>query len=264
MRRSEFMRNSQQDEYCSPLDNQLCFLAAAVRCASQRCTDARSLPGREAVVVTKSCQIAIAFRPRPSASAISSRNASQALALGARPGGATGASTRNKSVDTLWWPVLPDESRWTHRAKWPLLPRGLWTPPAWWPVLAARCGAERRARAPGCWRPSDIRWPSHDERPSFLRSGGATSRVARAPQSAAVCDRPRRCSWPRRSHGLPRLSTSQSLRVVANFQVSIDGRFRVSTEGQWRLTTLRHGTRYKRQQRARRPRRMLLYPNTCT
>lgn len=45
---------------------------------------------------TRSCQIAIAFRPRPSASAISSRYGSQALALGARPGGATG----RRSVDT--------------------------------------------------------------------------------------------------------------------------------------------------------------------
>src|SRR5215211_1250798 len=35
---------------------------------------------------TRSCQIAIAFRPRPSASTISSRYGSHALALGARPG----------------------------------------------------------------------------------------------------------------------------------------------------------------------------------
>src|SRR5882672_12141798 len=44
---------------------------------------------------TRSCQIAIAFRPRPSASAISSRYGSQALALGARPG-----DGRVESVDT--------------------------------------------------------------------------------------------------------------------------------------------------------------------
>ena len=42
----------------------------------------------------RSCQIAIAFRPRLRASAISSRYGSQALALGARPGGEAG------SVDT--------------------------------------------------------------------------------------------------------------------------------------------------------------------
>jgi hypothetical protein len=45
---------------------------------------------------TKSCQMAIALRPRPSASAISSRYASHALALGARPG----RGTRAVSVDT--------------------------------------------------------------------------------------------------------------------------------------------------------------------
>ena len=45
---------------------------------------------------TRSCQIAMALRPRPSASAISSRYGSHALALGARPGRGTGA----ESVDT--------------------------------------------------------------------------------------------------------------------------------------------------------------------
>jgi hypothetical protein len=40
--------------------------------------------------------MAIALRPRPSASAISSRYGSHALALGARPGGGAGA----ESVDT--------------------------------------------------------------------------------------------------------------------------------------------------------------------
>ena len=43
--------------------------------------------------------MAIAFRPRPSASSISSRKASQALALGARPGGG-GQGARSGSVDT--------------------------------------------------------------------------------------------------------------------------------------------------------------------
>jgi hypothetical protein len=61
---------------------------------------------------TRSCQIAIALRPRPSASAISSRYGSHALALGARPGRGTGAESvdtsplvagfgRSESVDTL-------------------------------------------------------------------------------------------------------------------------------------------------------------------
>jgi hypothetical protein len=45
---------------------------------------------------TRSCQIAIAFRPRRSASVMSSRYGSHALALGARPGRAAGAG----SVDT--------------------------------------------------------------------------------------------------------------------------------------------------------------------
>src|SRR5262245_54200483 len=45
---------------------------------------------------TRSCQIAIALRPRPSASAISSRYGSHALALGARPG----CGTTPESVDT--------------------------------------------------------------------------------------------------------------------------------------------------------------------
>src|SRR5438876_9657924 len=45
---------------------------------------------------TRSCQIAIALRPRPSASTISSRYGSQALALGARPG----RDGRGEPVDT--------------------------------------------------------------------------------------------------------------------------------------------------------------------
>src|SRR5689334_3326553 len=45
---------------------------------------------------TRSCQIAIALRPRRSASAISARYGSHALALGARPGRGSGA----QSVDT--------------------------------------------------------------------------------------------------------------------------------------------------------------------
>jgi hypothetical protein len=45
-------------------------------------------------VPADTCQIAIAFRPRDSAASISSRNGSHALALGDRPGSASG------SVDT--------------------------------------------------------------------------------------------------------------------------------------------------------------------
>ena len=63
--------------------------------------------------------MAIALRPRPSASMISSRYGSHALALGARPGRATGAESvdtfalvagfaASESVDTARkWPVLP-------------------------------------------------------------------------------------------------------------------------------------------------------------
>jgi hypothetical protein len=45
-----------------------------------------------------SCQIAMALRPRRSASMISSRYGSQALALGARPGRGTGAGSVDTSV----------------------------------------------------------------------------------------------------------------------------------------------------------------------
>ena len=45
---------------------------------------------------TRSCQMAMALRPRPNASTVSSRYSSQVLARGARPGGASPAG----SVDT--------------------------------------------------------------------------------------------------------------------------------------------------------------------
>ncbi len=60
--------------------------------------------------LTRSCQIATAFRPRPSAATISSRYGSQALALGARAGAARGTAvgttlgmtrgTTGRSVET--------------------------------------------------------------------------------------------------------------------------------------------------------------------
>ncbi len=74
------------------------------------------------------------------------------------------------------------------------------------------------------------RWPSLGERRSPPRCVAATTRVAPAPELAVVCVRSRRCSSgvgtavPRRRQRL------NALRVVAGFQVSIDGRFWVSTE----------------------------------
>src|SRR5882672_7955588 len=50
--------------------------------------------------VTKSCQIAIALRPRPAPSSISSRYGSQALAAGARPGRIGHGGGPVESVDT--------------------------------------------------------------------------------------------------------------------------------------------------------------------
>ena len=96
----------------------------------------------------------------------------------------------------------------------------------WWPgPRPAPTPAHRGPR-----RPSDSRSPSLGGRPLPPRCVAATSRVAPAPELAVVCVRSRRCSSgvgtvvPRRRQ---RLNT---LRVVAGFQVSIDGRFWVSTE----------------------------------
>ena len=75
---------------------------------------------------TRSCQIAMALRPRPSASSISSRYGSQALALGARPG--RGDRGRGR------WTPRPDgrfcrQSRWTP-PRMAGFDASRWTPPA--------------------------------------------------------------------------------------------------------------------------------------
>ena len=129
------------------------------------------------------------------------------------------------------WPVWR-RSRWTPPAWWPVLTaRGRWTPPAWWPVLAATPAVGRRARAPGSRPPSDRRSPSRDGRGGLLRCAAATSPVAPAPELAAVCCRPRRCSCRRRNmRFLAGVNVSARYVVVAGFQVSISGRFWVSTE----------------------------------
>ena len=172
--------------------------------------------------------MAIALRPRPSASAISSRYGSQALAVGARPGG---DGRRGRWTPPRKWPVLAGRSRWTPPAWWPVLKDpGRWTPPVWWPVLAATPLAGHRARAPGSRPPSDRRWPSRGGPWWPARCAAATIPVAPAPVLAAVCCRPRRCSWRRRNMRSSPASTSRLLRVVAGFQVSISGRFWVSTE----------------------------------
>ena len=120
--------------------------------------------------------MAIALRPRPSASAISSQCGSQALAVGARPGG----DGRPGSVDTAGEVAgLTGPSRWT--------------PPVWWPVVAATRWVGRRARVPGSRPPSDRRSPSPAEPRWRARCGGATIPVAPAPVLAVWC-RPRRCS----------------------------------------------------------------------
>ena len=116
----------------------------------------------------------------------------------------------------LWWPVLKRLGRWT--------------PSAWWPVLAARPVLGLRARAPGSRRLSDSRSRFRGGPTSPLQCAVATIPVAPTPELAAVCYRPRRCSWPRGNRRSSPASTSRLLRVVAGFQVSISGRFWVSTE----------------------------------
>src|SRR5262245_45200371 len=75
----------------------LAFLTRAVQITTRASGDAapRSVTTKRRTLAyravkpwssTRSCQIAIALRPRSSASAISARYGSQALALGARPG----------------------------------------------------------------------------------------------------------------------------------------------------------------------------------
>jgi hypothetical protein len=70
--------------------------SGAVRCSVW--TKRRTLEYRagKPCMSTRSCQIAIALRPRSSARSMSSRYGSHALAVGARPGWRTAAS----SVDT--------------------------------------------------------------------------------------------------------------------------------------------------------------------
>ena len=173
---------------------------------------------------TRSCQIAIALRPRPSASAISSRYGSHALALGARPG----ATARSR-----------------------------WTPPggrfaaesvdtsAWWPVLPARVG--------GHLRRNGRFWPSmrrRRPRPRTAMPGGLQIAARRlATDAGRLLDAPQRpAQSPQRQDLLlfvvaqdvahagegtlrsPPASTSRPLLVMAGFQVSINGRFWVSTE----------------------------------
>src|SRR5687768_11994735 len=97
--------------------------------------------------------MAMALRPRRSASRISSRYGSHALALGARPGRGIDA----ESVDTsaLVAGFAPSESVDTSSEMAVLLDQGRWTPAAAkLPVLPSiRSGA--RGHAPGSPRPSD-------------------------------------------------------------------------------------------------------------
>ena len=190
---------------------------------------------------TRSCQIATALRPRPSASTISSRYGSQALALGARPGRGTAPS---RWTPPPWWPVLAGSSRWT--------------PPRKWPVLTAEVGGHLRRRncrfwfrfaraAPAAHR--DARRPqvAADRLPAdarrLLDPRAASSPDGRAQRFAAVWCRPRRCSCregSRRPRPRQRLGRRQ---LIAGFEVSINCRFWVSTEAQREAQVLKPITR---------------------
>ena len=158
--------------------------------------------------------MAIALRPRPRASTISARYGSQALALGARPGGAGGLG----SVDTrsgmagFGAPGSVDTA-----------------------VVVAGFGGHTPGRPPrsrtGIPPLSGRRSPFRDGRPSPAQSAAGTSPIGRGCVFAVVSRRPRRCSCLRRNICSSPASTSRPSAVVAGFQVSINGRFWVSTEG---------------------------------
>jgi hypothetical protein len=206
----------------------------------------------------------MALRPRSSARSISCRYGSQALALGARPGRGTAARSvdtsalvagfdRSESVDTS--PEIagfdPPESVDTSgvvagfagpgSVDTPGVAAGFGGPgPVDTPGVVAGFGGHtpgrRHARAPGFRPPSGRRLPSPGGPWWPARYAAATNPVARARELAAVCYRPRRCSWQRENMRSSPASTSRLLGVVAGFQVSISGRFWVSAEAIWAIS----------------------------
>ena len=157
----------------------------------------------------------MALRPRPSASTISSRYGSHALARGRAAGR---RPRRAESVDTSRDGRFCRPGVGGHLRRMAGFGGRGRRPPA--------AAAHRRSR-----RPSDRRWPSRGGRRSPPRCAAATSPAAPAPGLAAVCRRSRRCSCRRRTISSPPASTSRRATVMAGFQVSINGRFWVSTEG---------------------------------
>ena len=98
-------------------------------------------------------------------------------------------------------------------------------------VPGFRLEAVRPGRARGCPSPSDSRWPSLDGPRWPLRFAEATTRGVPAPRLGVSCPRSRRCQMPAREHALP----PGVKRLMAGFQLSINGRFWVSTEGKTQL-----------------------------
>lgn len=90
--------------------------------------------------------MAIAFRPRPRASTISSRYGSHALALGAR---LDAGSRPGWWTPPPWWPDLAGRSRWTPPRKWPFLGVHRGRPFAHFPqILLARYAGLDQSEAP--------------------------------------------------------------------------------------------------------------------
>ena len=128
--------------------------------------------------------MAMALRPRPSASVISSRYGSHALALGARPGRGTGAESVDtsalvagfaapESVDTARkWPDLTARVGGHLRRKWPVL------------VLIRSDGRGPRTAMPGGLQVAADRLAADAGR--LLDAPTATSPIAPAHGFAAV------------------------------------------------------------------------------
>ena len=92
-----------------------------------------------------------------------------------------------------WDGLRAREARFPGRCRPRVPPQGRWTPARKWPVLTAGCEAGR-GPAPPARPPSGSRWPSRAAPRWPVRCAAATSRGARAPGSAVVSLRPRRCS----------------------------------------------------------------------
>ena len=140
-------------------------------------------------VSTRSCQIAIALRPRSSARSISSRYGSHALALGARPG---------RGAAVSWWSVLADPSRWTPRRKLPVLTRQS----RWTFGVVAGFGGQTRGRPPRrrMGMPAAFRYSLAVSRRMPVASSMRRNDQPSRPSAMTSCPRSRRCSCPARHH----------------------------------------------------------------